>query len=77
MTTIEHRLPRTGAPRLPWTRRVLAALTANPYLRLLATLIVIAASAMLLAVGIVLVLDVVVPLVFGDELRALAALLPG
>ena len=39
-------------------------------------LVVIAAGAALLTVGIGLALDVIIPMVFGNELHALAALLP-
>jgi hypothetical protein len=48
----------------------------NAYLRLFAVLVILAAGAASLALVIGLVLDMLVPLVFGNELRALAVLLP-
>ncbi|WP_454109925.1 hypothetical protein [Leifsonia shinshuensis] len=48
----------------------------NAYLRLLSLLVILAAGAALLVLAIGFALDVVVPLVFGNELRALAVLLP-
>ncbi|WP_348789593.1 hypothetical protein [Leifsonia sp. NPDC080035] len=73
MTTLEHRIPLRGVAR---NRGVFASLAGNAYLRLIAVLVVIAAGAALLTVGIGLALDVIVPVLFGDELHALAALLP-
>jgi len=73
MTTLEHRhhgelaRARGGA---------LASVAENAYLRLFATLVVLAAGAAVLAIMIGFMFDIVVPLIFGDELRALAALLP-
>jgi len=55
---------------------VLAAVAENAYLRLFAVLVVVAAGAALLAVGIAVVIDLVVPLFFGEQLAALAALFP-
>lgn len=72
MTTLDHRHPRSEPLR---ARGVLAATAENAYLRLFSMLVVLAAGAALLVLGIGMVLDVVVPLVLGDELRALAALL--
>ncbi|WP_295120034.1 hypothetical protein [uncultured Leifsonia sp.] len=72
MTTLQYR--RYG--ELTRARGALATVAHNAYLRLFATLVVIAAGAAVLAVVIGFVLDLVVPLIFGDELRALAALLP-
>jgi hypothetical protein len=81
MTTLDHRLTATapvtqvGVPGRR-ARGVLAAVAENAYLRLFAVLVVIAAGAALLTVGIVLVIDLVIPVIFGDELTALAALFP-
>ncbi|WP_025159207.1 hypothetical protein [Leifsonia aquatica] len=81
MTTLDHRLTATapvtrvsGPGRR--ARGVLATVAENAYLRLFSVLVVIAAGAALLAVGIAVTIDLVVPLVFGDELSALAALFP-
>ncbi|MDR6611585.1 hypothetical protein [Leifsonia sp. 1010] len=82
MTTLGHGLrtaPTLGTASVPVRRRargLLAAVTGNPYLQLLVTLVLIAAGATLLMIGIGLVLDVAVPWIFDDELRALKALLP-
>lgn len=73
MTTWEHRYHQGGLVR---AQGVLVSMAHNAYLRLLSLLVVLAAGAALLALGIGLVLDIVVPLIFGDELQALAALLP-
>lgn len=73
MTTLEHRLPLRGRTR---TLGVSGSSAGAASLRLFAALIVIAAGAALLTVGIGLALDAVVPVVFGDELRALAVLFP-
>ncbi|MFJ3394433.1 hypothetical protein [Leifsonia aquatica] len=70
MTTLDHRLTVRRA------RGVLAAVAENAYLRLIAVLVVIAAGAALLAVGIAVVIDLIVPLFFGEQLAALAALFP-
>lgn len=72
MTTLEHRHP--GDPAR--AQGAFAAVAENAYLRLFTTLVVLAAGAAVLAVLIGFLLDIVVPLIFGDELRALAALLP-
>lgn len=72
MTTLEHR--HTGD--LTRARGALASVAENAYLRLFATLVVLAAGAAVLAIVIGFALDIVVPLIFGNELRALAALLP-
>lgn len=80
MTTLDHRLPVTApVPRIGEdgrARGALAAVAENAYLRLLVAVLVIAAGAAALVVGIIGLLDLVVPLVFGDELRALATLFP-
>ncbi|MGH1526842.1 hypothetical protein ACRAWC_23925 [Leifsonia sp. L25] len=55
---------------------MLAAVTGNAYLQLAVALLLVAAGAALLFVAIGVVLDLTVPWVFGDELRALRALLP-
>ena len=81
MTTLDHRLPRTGTARKGFGQharvpRGLALLAGNAALRMFATLLVISAGAALLIVGIGCVLDAVLPVIAGDELRALAALFP-
>ncbi|WP_223358797.1 hypothetical protein [Leifsonia sp. ZF2019] len=82
MTTLDHRITATapvtqvGAP-VRRARGVLTAIAENAYLRLFAVLVVVAAGAALLTVGIWLAIDLVVPLIFGNELNALAALFPG
>lgn len=77
MTTFDHHLPFTGSvPEVKRAGGVLAALAENAYLRLFSALVLIAAGAAALAFGIVLVLDIVVPVFFGGELRALGALFP-
>ncbi|MDR6972378.1 hypothetical protein [Leifsonia shinshuensis] len=82
MTTLGHGLrtaPTLGTPSEPVRRRargLLAAVTGNAYLQLAITLLLIAAGMALLLVGIGFVLDIAVPWVFGDELRALKVLLP-
>ncbi len=72
MTTLEHR----HHGELARARGALASVAENAYLRLFATLVVLAAGAAVLALAIGFTFDIVVPLIFGDELRALAALLP-
>jgi hypothetical protein len=72
MTTLEHR--HTGD--LSGAQGALTTVAENVYLRLFATLVVLAAGAAVLAIMIGFLLDIVVPLIFGDELRALAALFP-
>ncbi|MBN9632226.1 hypothetical protein [Leifsonia sp. TF02-11] len=72
MTTLEHR----HHGELARARGALASVAENAYLRLFATLVVLAAGAAVLAIMIGFMFDIVVPLIFGDELRALAALLP-
>ena len=72
MTTLEHR----HHGELARARGALASVAENAYLRLFATLGVLAAGAAVLAIAIAFTFDIVVPLIFGDELRALAALLP-
>lgn len=72
MTTLEHR----HHGELARARGALASVAENAYLRLFATLVVLAAGAAVLAILIGFMFDIVVPLIFGDELRALAALLP-
>ncbi|MGH1524753.1 hypothetical protein ACRAWC_12220 [Leifsonia sp. L25] len=57
-------------------RGTLAGVADNAYLRLLSALVILAAGAASLVLVIGFALDVVVPLVFGNELRALAVLLP-
>ncbi|MBW8872658.1 MAG: hypothetical protein JF618_11040 [Leifsonia sp.] len=82
MKTMGHGLqtaPILGTASVPVRRRargLLAAVTGNAYLQLLVTLVLLAAGAVLLTLGIGLALDAVVPLIFHDELHALTALLP-
>ena len=82
MTTLGHGLrtaPTLGSRSVPARRRargLLAAVAGNAYLRLGVTLLLIATGLALLTIGIGIVLNVTVPLVFSDELRALKALLP-
>ncbi len=77
MTTFDHHLPVTGSvAQVTRARGALATIAENAYLRLFAVLVVIAAGAVALAFGIALVLDVVVPVLFSNELHALAALFP-
>lgn len=81
MTTLDHRLTATAPVtrvQVPGRRArgVLAAVAENAYLRLFAVLVVVAAGAALLAVGIAVTIDLVVPLIFGNELTALSALFP-
>lgn len=71
MTTLEHRRPGD----LSRARGALATVAEDACLRLLATVVVFAAGAAVLAILIGVLLDLVVPLIFGDELRALAVLL--
>ena len=72
MTTLEHH----HHGELTRARGALATVAENAYLRLFATVVVLAAGAAVLAIMIGFTFDIVVPLIFGDELRALAALLP-
>lgn len=72
MTTLERR----HQGELTRARGALATVAESAYLRLLAIVVVLAAGAAVLAIMIGFTLDIVVPLIFGDELRALAALLP-
>lgn len=74
MTTLEHRHHHQGG--LVRARGTLAGVADNAYLRLLSMLVILAAGAASLVLVIGFVLDVVVPLVFGNELRALAVLFP-
>jgi hypothetical protein len=77
MTTLNHHLPLTGT--VPTVERAQGALTtvaANAYLRLFAVVMVIAAGAAALILAIVFLLDLVVPILFADEIHALAALFP-
>ena len=82
MTTLGHGLrtaPTLRTPSVPARRRargLLSAVAGNAYLQLAVTLVVVAAGLALLTVGIGLVLNLTVPLVFDDELRALKALVP-
>lgn len=82
MTTLGHGLrtaPTFGTASVPGRRRargLLAAVTGNAYLRLLVTLVLLAAGAALLLLGIGLLLDVSVPWIFVNELHALKTLLP-
>jgi len=82
MTTLGHGLrtaPPLGTSSATVRRRargLLAAVTGNPYLQLLVAIVLIAAGAVLLTLGIVAVLDVVLPWIFSDELNALKILLP-
>jgi hypothetical protein len=73
MTTLGHSHHPGGSVR---ARGTLAGVADNAYLRLLSTLVILAAGAASLVLVIGFALDVVVPLVFGNELRALAVLLP-
>ncbi len=82
MTTLGHGVgnaPTFGSPSEPVRRRargLLAAVTGNAYLQLAVTLLLVGTGVALLAIGIGLVLNVTLPWVFEDELRALRALLP-
>ena len=82
MTTLGHGLrtaPTFGTASVPGRRRargLLAAVTGNAYLRLLLTLVLLAAGAVVLLVGIGLLLNVTVPWIFDSELRAVKTLLP-
>jgi hypothetical protein len=82
MTTLGHGLrtaPTLGAPSVPVRRRargLLAAVTGNAYLQLAVALVLVAAGFAVLALGVGLVLNVTVPLVFDDELCTLKALVP-
>jgi len=82
MTTLGHGLrtaPTLGLPSAPARRRargLLAAAAGNAYVRFSAALLLVAVGLTVLAFGIGIVLNVTVPLVFADELRALKALLP-
>ncbi|GAA1448567.1 hypothetical protein [Leifsonia poae] len=77
MTTFDHHLPITGSvAQVTRGRGALATIADNAYLKLFAVLVVIAAGAVALVFGIAFVLDLVVPVLFGNELHALAALFP-
>ncbi|MGN6761511.1 MAG: hypothetical protein ACTHJI_09320 [Leifsonia sp.] len=82
MTTLGHGLrtaPTFGTASVPGRRRargLLAAVTGNAYLQLLVTLVLLAAGAVVLLVGIGLLLNVTVPWIFDSELRAVKTLLP-
>lgn len=82
MTTLSHGLrtaPTFGTASVPGRRRargLLAAVTGNAYLRLLVALVLVAAGAAVLLLGIGLLLNVTVPWIFADELRAVKTLLP-
>ena len=82
MTTLGHGLrtaPTLATPSEPVRRRargLLAAVTGNAYLQLAMALVVVATGFALLLVGIGLLLDVTLPWIFDDELRALKTLLP-
>lgn len=77
MTTLNQHLPLTGSvPQVKRARGALGTIAENAYLRLFAALVVIAAGATVLVIAIALLLDVVVPLVFANEIHALAALFP-
>lgn len=77
MTTLNHRLPYTGAvPQDGRARGMLASIAENAYLRLFSALVVIAAGSVALAFGITVLLDIVVPVFFGGELRLLGSLFP-
>jgi len=82
MTTLGHGLrtaPTLVSPSAPARRRargLLAAVAGNAYLRLAATLLLVATGLALLMIGIGIVLNLAVPLVFADELRAIKALVP-
>jgi hypothetical protein len=77
MTTLNHTIPLTGpVPQVTQARGVLATIAENAYLRLFAVLVVIAAGAAVLVMAIGLLLNAVLPVVFANELHALAALFP-
>jgi hypothetical protein len=77
MTTFNHHLPLTGpVPQVSRAQGALARIADNAYLRLLVVVVVIAAGAAALIIGIGFLLDIVVPVIFADELHALAALFP-
>ena len=77
MTTLNHHLPLTGSvPTVGRAQGAPTAVAANAYLRLFAVVMVIAASAAALILTIAFLLDLVVPILFADEIRALAALFP-
>ncbi|WP_223693111.1 hypothetical protein [Leifsonia poae] len=77
MTTLNHHLPLTGAvPQVTRARGAFAVIAENAYLRLFTALVIVAAGAVALTLGIALLLDVVVPLFFSNEIHALAALFP-
>ena len=81
MTTLDHRVGTAAVPVVDVrgarrARGLLAGVAANAYLRLFAALVVVSAAAALLALGVGLVLDLAVPLLFGGELRALSGIFP-
>ena len=77
MTTFNSHLPLTGSvPQVRRAQGALARIADNAYLRLFAVVVAIAAGAAALIIGIGFLLDIVVPVIFADELRALAALFP-
>lgn len=77
MTALEHQLPLERTVRqLAREQRTLASVGQNTFLRLFAVLVVVATGAAASAFAIGLVLDLVIPVIFVDELRALAALFP-
>jgi hypothetical protein len=77
MTTLNHHLPLTGSvPAVERAQGALTTVAANAYLRLFAVVMVIAAGAAALILAITFLLDLVVPILFADEIHALAALFP-
>ena len=82
MTTLGHGLrtaPTLGSPSVPARRRargLLAAVAGNAYLRLAVTLVAHRGRSRAADDRDRMVLNVTVPLVFADELRALKALVP-
>jgi hypothetical protein len=81
MTTLDHRFGTAAVPVVSVSdgrraRGLLAAVTGNAYVRLFAALVVVAAGASGLVVAMGIVLDLVVPVIFGGELRALSSLFP-
>ncbi|WP_431278886.1 hypothetical protein [Leifsonia poae] len=77
MTTLNHHLPYTGSvPKVDRAQGALSTFAANAYLRLFVVVMAIAAGAAVLLMAIVLLLDLVVPILFANEIHALAALFP-
>ncbi len=77
MTTFNHHLPLTGSvPQVTGAQGALARIADNAYLRLFVVVVIVAVGAAALIMGIGFLLDIVVPVIFADELRALAALFP-